>query len=831
LQEVFYKERRETMLNHCKLQKLIVFAFLIIVVVGAFTSVFAQWEGWNYRGAVTISNASGSELTDFQTKIVLNSSTPFNFVNANNDGSDLRVTDSDEVTEIPFWIEGWNASLQVATIWVKVPSIPTTGTTIYLYYGNATANSASNGLSTFQFFDDFESWKGYTGTTGWTGITSLPDPASADNTIAVVNGKLYCIGGYGTSVYDYLDKVFEYDPGANLWTEKAHMPTARWGMIAVEFNGLIYVFGGQGYDNYKNEVYNPVNDTWDVTKADVPANLAQQGLMGVRYGDKIHLFYRSYHYEYDPVTDLYTQKSNVPRQLTWGTCATVGTKIYIIGGYSYDDPIDACNVNYEYDPATDTWATKTPMPVSRYGATRENPVINGKIYITHGHAELPFFLTNYTYNPATDTWEHKGPATYARDGVGCGVINNKLYVVGGRDVPYSPYGIAWAEVYDPAADTGGPPSGPELWITSAPSYVYADNSAKYQGNYGMKISQPSGSDFLYAQSVNGFGDVYALDFNWNVTSLGSGSGTWPETEIRMSESPYYPGPLYFYNVSGTQTLIWQFETTPITTSTRDSWHKVSFVRNGTNYTVTFDGITYGPYIDDGSGPDTGIFRFGQSMSTTQYIDNVRVRKYVATEPIATVDAEEANPLPVELNSFSALVIGTKVNLRWMTETEVNNYGFEILRFAQNDKLGWTKIGFVEGNGNSNSPKHYSFEDKNQTTGKYSYRLKQIDTDGKFEYSKVIEVDLGSPMKYELSQNYPNPFNPTTTIQFSLPESGNVKLILYNTLGQEVRVIVDEYKESGTHIINFDASGLNSGIYVYKLEANGFTRTCKMTLIK
>ena len=158
-------------------------------------------------------------------------------------------------------------------------------------------------------------------------------------------------------------------------------------------------------------------------------------------------------------------------------------------------------------------------------------------------------------------------------------------------------------------------------------------------------------------------------------------------------------------------------------------------------------------------------------------------------------------------------------------------GLKAIRIRNPKSRQFEKIGFVEGNGNSNSPKYYSFEDNNLTAGKYSYRLKQIDTDGQFEYSKIIEVDLGSPMKYELAQNYPNPFNPTTTIHFSLPESGNVKLILYNTLGQEVRMIVNEYKESGTHIINFDASGLNSGIYIYKLEANGFTQTRKMALIK
>ena len=197
-----------------------------------------------------------------------------------------------------------------------------------------------------------------------------------------------------------------------------------------------------------------------------------------------------------------------------------------------------------------------------------------------------------------------------------------------------------------------------------------------------------------------------------------------------------------------------------------------------------------------------------------------------------VAATSSSPLPVELSSFSASVVGDAVKLNWRTETEVNNYGFEVERCALSaERQAWEKIGFVNGNGNSNSPKSYSYEDKNVTAGKYSYRLKQIDTDGQFEYSKTVEVDLGGVKKFELSQNYPNPFNPTTTIKFSLPEAANVKLTLFNILGQEVKTLVNESKESGVHTINFNASELNSGIYIYKLESGSFTQTRKMTLVK
>jgi len=188
-----------------------------------------------------------------------------------------------------------------------------------------------------------------------------------------------------------------------------------------------------------------------------------------------------------------------------------------------------------------------------------------------------------------------------------------------------------------------------------------------------------------------------------------------------------------------------------------------------------------------------------------------------------------NVYPVELTSFSATTIGKDVKLSWNTATEINNYGFEVERSVV--KGEWEKIGFVNGNGNSNSPKDYSFVDDKVNAGKYSYRLKQIDNDGQFEYSKTIEVDINGVKKFELTQNYPNPFNPTTTISYILPQAGLVKLTLYNILGQEIRTLVNEAKEAGTHSINFNASDLNSGVYVYKIESGSFTQTKKMTLVK
>lgn len=173
------------------------------------------------------------------------------------------------------------------------------------------------------------------------------------------------------------------------------------------------------------------------------------------------------------------------------------------------------------------------------------------------------------------------------------------------------------------------------------------------------------------------------------------------------------------------------------------------------------------------------------------------------------------PSPVELTSFSAKLLNRKVILSWETATEVNNFGFEIQRKTTG---AWEKIGFVNGSGNSNSPKNYSFIDENLFGGtNFEYRLKQIDADGAYQYSHTVEVNI-HPTEYQLSQNFPNPFNPSTTIEYALPFNSKVNLVIYNSIGEVVDELANTNQIAGYHSIKFNADRLSSGIYFYALNA-------------
>ncbi|MFN3871483.1 MAG: DUF4397 domain-containing protein [Ignavibacterium sp.] len=189
-------------------------------------------------------------------------------------------------------------------------------------------------------------------------------------------------------------------------------------------------------------------------------------------------------------------------------------------------------------------------------------------------------------------------------------------------------------------------------------------------------------------------------------------------------------------------------------------------------------------------------------------------------------------VPVELSSFTASVNGSSVSLNWTTVTETNNRGFEVQRKSSSGDF--VSVGFVNGRGTTTEIQNYTFTDSNLPVGTYSYRLKQIDFDGSFEFSNVVEVSVVAPKEFSLEQNFPNPFNPSTQITFNLKTDSDVTLKVFNLLGQEIATLVNGRLSAGTQQIEFRADNITSGVYFYRIDAKGidgtnFSSTKKMIL--
>jgi hypothetical protein len=201
-------------------------------------------------------------------------------------------------------------------------------------------------------------------------------------------------------------------------------------------------------------------------------------------------------------------------------------------------------------------------------------------------------------------------------------------------------------------------------------------------------------------------------------------------------------------------------------------------------------------------------------------------------------AQATTLIPVELTSFTANVGESSVKLKWETATETNNSGFELQRKIEDT---WVKVAFIKGKGTTTEKSDYSFVDDfkyQSVSGVISYRLKQIDMDGSFNYAGQIDVNVDfTPKEYTLYQNYPNPFNPSTRIKFALPFDSHVRISVYNILGQLVEVLLDEDKTVGYHDIQWGGFDNPSGMYIYTIQAKSldgkkdYTSVKKMMLIK
>jgi len=267
---------------------------------------------------------------------------------------------------------------------------------------------------------------------------------------------------------------------------------------------------------------------------------------------------------------------------------------------------------------------------------------------------------------------------------------------------------------------------------------------------------------------------------------------------------------------------------------------VNSFTNPTNGTEPTGNLTYSgsgeQVVYSGNAKGSPIIVTGLTTNGTYWF---RVFEYngsgTSTNYLTSTDAGNPNQgtNPVTLASLNSNITGRNVKINWTTAEELNNSGFEIERAEVGTKnTDYNKVTFVAGNGTKNTPTNYSYEDKNLNTGKYKYRLKQIDFNGNFEYFNLNgEIEIGVPKKYDLSQNYPNPFNPTTKINFDLPQDSKVELRIYDMLGREVTTLVNEVRTAGYYTVELNASQFTSGTYFYRLNAGDFSMVKKLVILK
>ncbi|MDP3582927.1 MAG: LamG-like jellyroll fold domain-containing protein, partial [Ignavibacteria bacterium] len=249
--------------------------------------------------------------------------------------------------------------------------------------------------------------------------------------------------------------------------------------------------------------------------------------------------------------------------------------------------------------------------------------------------------------------------------------------------------------------------------------------------------------------------------------------------------------------------------------------EISDNKNNLSLSPSTSGLVAYYHFDQGTagGSNSGVTTLTDATSNTY---NGTLTNFALSGSTSNWVSSNNSALPVELTSFSANMIDSKVFLNWQTANEVNNYGFNversvILSEAKNLNAdggtsatlsaSWKTLGFVQGHGNSNSPKNYSFEVASPLSGIVQYRLKQIDFDGKYEYSDVVEVNVDSHANFALNQNHPNPFNPETTISYKVQAASQVNLKVFDVLGREVVTLVDEYKQPGNYIATFNTRHL------------------------
>lgn len=495
--------------------------------------------------------------------------------------------------------------------------------------------------------------------------------------------------------------------------------------------------------------------------------------------------------------------------------------------FGTDIPLLMNNDGSDLFTESTTW-TSLPNATSVFGRSVAG-VIGDYLYI-HTSQTTPSLAL--AFHIPTNTWSNSTPCNVPS-------FNNAYCVANGELYKLSTNGF---EKFTP---TG---SGLGTWttLTNGPATIRpAQNSMTWDGG-----------DYIYVYSSSTSSPYPSYLERYHITN-----GTW-ETRTGSLFPRRYPGMAYLngyiYMIGGLHDLNSYSDICQRYNVATDIWEQIASIPENVNFTkwsTTADG-NYVYHVGSGGGfsPYTisdKVYYYDPVSNTWTLESTLPAVRGLAigllmqgysklffgggndgsagtAYQVHTWEGNGGPYIPVELTSFTASVIDYSVVLNWSTASEVNNSHFEIERSSDNQS--YISIGNVAGNGTTTQNISYSFTDNSISENKYYYRLKQVDFDGSFEYSDVIEVDINIS-DFSLSQNYPNPFNPTTNIEYRIADFGYVTLKIFDILGNEVVTLVNENKEPGIYTINFNAEILTSGIYFYELRADDFREVKKLALIR
>ncbi len=403
------------------------------------------------------------------------------------------------------------------------------------------------------------------------------------------------------------------------------------------------------------------------------------------------------------------------------------------------------------------------------------------------------------------------------------------------------------------------------WIT--PYFMHPTNNQWiYTANNSVLRSTNGGSSFSTIASGVSTSDKINTMAQSSVNPnnmIFAGSGLYTSTpQVKVSTDGGFTWTDVTSNIGGTQRVITRVVCDPSNASTMyivrsgfSANNKIYKTTNlGTNWTNISGNLPNIPHNDFFVDPnntshyyaanDFGVYRstdsgttwareglgfpFVPAMDFDYAVSNGVRYLRVGTHGRSAFETDLDFIVPVELTSFTANALDGNIELNWTTATELNNSGFEIQR-SINDE-GFENIAFIPGFGTTTDPKEYSYIDEN-ISGFIKYRLKQIDFNGNYEYSKIVEVNSLLNLSYELRQNYPNPFNPITNITYILPSSSQVKLTVFNSVGETVELLINEAQSEGKYDVVWNAASYPSGVYFYKLETGSFIETKKMILLR